>query len=318
MVKKIFLYFGLWAFPFAVSAQVDCSLLDPRVSVSSEKEGKISVALNTLYKIAKIDSGIEGKLKDEIKNLQQGSDTVSESLAVKARTLYLFCGMVANAKDLSTERKFELFTILQGTTQDSRNEQIVPKPSVTSRPSTNLSSSSSTKGSPIVSEWIFGTSTLERSCYYSWDIFPQGGAKLQLEASTAVVKGWSFGVVFQNSSLFAGKFFDIRDLQVVLSLDGVPTKLNWRHGISDENGIISSKFDYIVKYDFKNNVSDPSPQYEARRQKLTSARELSIKLSGFGKSYPPVKVSAQSLKERIKRRECPYTDVSEILNTFVR
>lgn len=92
----------------SVKAEVDCSLLDPRATVSTEKEGKISASVNTLFKIAKAGSNVEGRIKDEIHNLQKGS-TVTEKSLIELRTLYLFCGMVANAKDITTDRKVTLF-----------------------------------------------------------------------------------------------------------------------------------------------------------------------------------------------------------------
>lgn len=86
--------------------------------MSSEKEGKIKGSVDTLYKVAKAEASIEARLKQEIKNLQQGTASVSEKYAIAARTMYLFCGMVANAKDISTERKWQLFQALQSTIGD--------------------------------------------------------------------------------------------------------------------------------------------------------------------------------------------------------
>jgi hypothetical protein len=94
-----------------VKAEVDCSLLDPRSSVSTEKEGKISASVDTLYKIAKAGGSVEGRMKDEIHNLQKGA-SVTEKTLIELRTLYLFCGMVANAKDITTDRKVELFNLM--------------------------------------------------------------------------------------------------------------------------------------------------------------------------------------------------------------
>lgn len=105
-----------------VSAQVDCSLLDPRASISSEKEGKIQGALDTLYKIARADVAIEGKLKSEIKNLQQGTASISEKYAISARMIYLFCGMVANAKDIGTERKSQLLNELEARIREQSSQ----------------------------------------------------------------------------------------------------------------------------------------------------------------------------------------------------
>jgi hypothetical protein len=92
-------------------AQVDCSQLDPRASVSTEMDGKVNASVATLYKIAKAGGSIEGKIKEEITNLQKGVPVTEQGL-IKLRTLYLFCGMVANAKDISTERKVELFRVM--------------------------------------------------------------------------------------------------------------------------------------------------------------------------------------------------------------
>lgn len=113
-------------------AQVDCSLLDPRASVSSEKEGRIQGSIDTLYKVAKAEGSIEAKLRSEIRNLQQGTESVSEKYAIAARTIFVFCGMVANAKDIGTERKFQLFQALQETIKDAN--PATPKSAITSKP----------------------------------------------------------------------------------------------------------------------------------------------------------------------------------------
>jgi hypothetical protein len=89
-------------------AQMDCSPLDPRASVTTEKEGEIKASVNTLYKIARVGGSVKGKMREEIQNLQKGTPVTEQGLIAR-ETLYLFCGMVANAKDISTERKFELF-----------------------------------------------------------------------------------------------------------------------------------------------------------------------------------------------------------------
>lgn len=92
----------------SVKAEVDCSPLDPRASIAAEKEAKVQVSVNTLFKIAKAGGSVEGKLREEIQNLQKNT-TVSEQGQIKLRTIYLFCGIVANAKDIPTERKIELY-----------------------------------------------------------------------------------------------------------------------------------------------------------------------------------------------------------------
>jgi len=105
-----------------VNAEVDCSLLDPRASISAEKEAKVQASVNTLFKIAKAGGGVEGKLKQDIQNLQKGV-SVSEQGQIKLRTLFLFCGMVANAKDISTERKVNLFQIMM----DQKPKTVLPR-----------------------------------------------------------------------------------------------------------------------------------------------------------------------------------------------
>jgi hypothetical protein len=111
LILTLFVLIGTFALNNSAIAQVDCSQLDPRASMSREMEGKLKVSVDTLYKIAKAGGSIEGKIKDEIQNLQKGAP-VTEQGQIRLRTLYLFCGMVANAKDISTERKVELYKIM--------------------------------------------------------------------------------------------------------------------------------------------------------------------------------------------------------------
>ena len=92
----------------SVMAQVDCSLLDPRASVSIEKEGEVKASVDTLYKIAKAGGSVKGKAREEIQNLQKGTPVTEQGILAR-QTLYLYCGMVANASDISTERKVSLF-----------------------------------------------------------------------------------------------------------------------------------------------------------------------------------------------------------------
>lgn len=111
IILTVFLMLGSFLPITSVMAQVDCSQLDPRASVSTEMDGKVKASVATLYKIAKVGGSIEGKIKEEITNLQKGVPVTEQGL-IKLRTLYLFCGMVANAKDISTERKVELFRVM--------------------------------------------------------------------------------------------------------------------------------------------------------------------------------------------------------------
>lgn len=111
MIKRFFLIsimFVMVTRADSAFADMDCSPLDPRASVSTEKEGKIKASVNTLYRIAKANGSIDGKIKNEIQNLQKG-ESVTEQGLIKLRTLYLFCGMVANARDLSTKEKANLY-----------------------------------------------------------------------------------------------------------------------------------------------------------------------------------------------------------------
>lgn len=110
-------------------AQVDCAILDPRDSVSQSQTGKITASVDTLYKIAKAGGSIEGKTKKEIQNLQRGAPITEQGL-VKLRTLYLFCDMVANAKDISTERKVQLYNVMM----NIKEEKKVPKKPPTQKP----------------------------------------------------------------------------------------------------------------------------------------------------------------------------------------
>jgi hypothetical protein len=56
---------------------------------------------------------VEAKFQQEIQNLQEATP-VSEQNLIRLRALYLFCGMVANARDISTERKVELYSSMMG------------------------------------------------------------------------------------------------------------------------------------------------------------------------------------------------------------
>lgn len=98
-------------FKFAKAKEVDCSVLDPRASISDEKEAKLKVSAGTLFKIAKAGSSIEGRLKKEIQNLQKDV-AVSEFGQIKLRTLYLFCEMVANAEDITIDKRVQLFNVM--------------------------------------------------------------------------------------------------------------------------------------------------------------------------------------------------------------
>ncbi len=101
MISSIF-------FTTSAMAQVDCSKLDPRASLSTEKEGEIKGSVDTLYKIAKAGGSVRAKVKEDINSLQKGVP-VTEQTIIKMRTLFLFCGMFANDKEISPERKVKLY-----------------------------------------------------------------------------------------------------------------------------------------------------------------------------------------------------------------
>lgn len=124
----LFVVFGSVSALTSAMAQMDCSQLDPRASVSREMEGKVQASVGTLYKIAKAGGAVEAKVKDEIRNLQKGASVTEQGL-IKLRTLSLFCGMVANAKDLSTERKVELYKVMMEvkTTDEPKSRPPVQK-----------------------------------------------------------------------------------------------------------------------------------------------------------------------------------------------
>lgn len=104
---------GSESFPGIGLAQVDCSPLDPRDSISKEREGTLKGSIDTFYKVAKAEGNLEAKVKEKIQNLQEGVP-VSEKNQIKLRTIYMFCGMIANDKALAPERKVTLFNLMMG------------------------------------------------------------------------------------------------------------------------------------------------------------------------------------------------------------
>lgn len=95
----------------SVHSKVDCVPLDPRASVSKETEVKVRGSVATLYKIAKADGSMEVRTRAEIENLLAGAPALYRE-QIKLRTLYLFCELVANASDITTERKVELYLMM--------------------------------------------------------------------------------------------------------------------------------------------------------------------------------------------------------------
>ncbi|HEY3275165.1 MAG TPA: hypothetical protein VGJ94_00975 [Syntrophorhabdaceae bacterium] len=104
----VFIIIGSMMYTAPSLAQMDCSRLDPRASVSIEREEKIKASVNTLFKVVRAGGAVEGRAKKEIQNLQQDAPVTERGL-IKLRTLYLFCGMIANDKSISAERKVEMY-----------------------------------------------------------------------------------------------------------------------------------------------------------------------------------------------------------------
>jgi tetratricopeptide (TPR) repeat protein len=167
-ILTVLVTLGIVMAAVSATAEVDCSLLDPRASVSTEKEGKITAAVNTLFKIAKVGGSLEGKIRSEIENLQKGVP-VSERNQIKLRTLYLFCGMVANAKDINTDRKVALFNLMMQTKETlsqtkPHQAEIPPKASVQNNPQININSNDQKGGITaqnvnVVNNYIQGVPT---------------------------------------------------------------------------------------------------------------------------------------------------------------
>lgn len=95
-------------FSGAVSAQVDCSPLDPRAEVSKRKEAELQVSADTAFKIAKASGTLRGAAESKILALPTTVSPTEQSL-LHMRSIYIFCGMVANARDLTTTQKFNLY-----------------------------------------------------------------------------------------------------------------------------------------------------------------------------------------------------------------
>ncbi|MFK4442912.1 hypothetical protein ABH944_003021 [Caballeronia udeis] len=95
-------------------ADVDCNLLAPPGAAVSEK-GKVEAktAADAILKAVKFGGDVTVSGEKSLSMAQQNAPT-DDPQALKARTLYLFCGMVANAKDINTGKKFDMLMQLQG------------------------------------------------------------------------------------------------------------------------------------------------------------------------------------------------------------
>ncbi|QHW08409.1 hypothetical protein [Pseudomonas putida] len=88
----------------------DCSVLDPRVELSSSTEGKVKATAETTLKIAKAEGEISGKVSSATQNIQKDFP-LSEKANATNRFLYLFCEMMSKEK-FSPDQKFEMYKIL--------------------------------------------------------------------------------------------------------------------------------------------------------------------------------------------------------------
>jgi hypothetical protein len=94
-------------------ADVDCQLLaPPGVTKTAEGDAQAHLAANTILKTIRAGGDVNVSAKTSFATAQQNAPT-EDPQALKARTLYVFCGMVANASDLSTERKFQMLKELE-------------------------------------------------------------------------------------------------------------------------------------------------------------------------------------------------------------
>jgi hypothetical protein len=90
-------------------AAANCDLLAPGgVTLTTQGEQKASGAADTLLKIAHVNANVTNETKKTIESLPAAAPA-DDPQALKTKALYLFCGMVANATDISTNRKSELF-----------------------------------------------------------------------------------------------------------------------------------------------------------------------------------------------------------------
>ncbi len=89
-------------------AQMDCSPLDPRAEVNQRSAAELQATADTAFKIAKATGTLKGSAETTILAVPPSASATELSL-LQMRSLYLFCGMVANANDLNTQQKFGLY-----------------------------------------------------------------------------------------------------------------------------------------------------------------------------------------------------------------
>src|SRR5437870_12817102 len=90
---------------FGQFKQINCAVLDPRISTTKDTEAKVKASVTTVLKVAQAGGEVERRAKEEIKNLPT-SVTGQEQL--QARWIYLFCEMLRTS-DLSPMQKDDSF-----------------------------------------------------------------------------------------------------------------------------------------------------------------------------------------------------------------
>lgn len=108
-----------------VHAQVDCTPLDPRAAIDKKRSAEITASADTALKIAKASGTIKGSAETKILAVPEGVGADQHTL-LQMRSIYIFCGMVANAKDLNTSQKFSLYKELLSIYQNVETRKVPP------------------------------------------------------------------------------------------------------------------------------------------------------------------------------------------------
>jgi hypothetical protein len=94
------------SYAFGQLSAMNCERLDPRASISSETETRISASVKTVLKVAQAGGEVQRKAKEEIQNL---STTATSKDQIEARWIYLFCEMLRTSGNLSEVQKKQYF-----------------------------------------------------------------------------------------------------------------------------------------------------------------------------------------------------------------
>ncbi|WP_154668222.1 hypothetical protein [Pseudoduganella violaceinigra] len=103
----------IWLIVFFLSTKVyaqkiDCSPLDPRAEITTKREAELQLSADTAFKVAKAKGSLKGVFENTIR-AHTANANPSDASIIQMRSLYIFCGMVANATDLSTTQKFNFY-----------------------------------------------------------------------------------------------------------------------------------------------------------------------------------------------------------------